>query len=96
VPSAEGRLWQDESGRLAIFLANYVDQPVEFKYRIDPAKFGLGGERFELKEITPERVVPISTVAGPVQRTESLGPRKLKVIEITTAVVNKSGAAAQP
>ena len=88
VPSAEGRLWQDESGRLAVFLANYLGQPVEFRYRIDPTKFGLGGGRFELKEITPDGVVPISTVTGPVQRTESLGPRKLKVIEITAAVGN--------
>ncbi len=96
VPSAEGRLWQDESGRLAVFLANYVDQPVEFSYRVDPAKLGLRGARYELKEITPEGVVPISTVAGPVQRTESLGSRTLKVIEITSAVAIKGGAAAQP
>jgi hypothetical protein len=88
VPSAEGRLWQDESGRLAVFLANYVDQPVDFSYRIDPARFGLSSGRFELKEITPEGVVPISTVTGPVQRTESLGPRKLKVIEVTPAEGN--------
>jgi hypothetical protein len=85
VPIAEGRLWQAENGRLALFLANYIDEPVEFKYRIDPAKFGLSGRRFELKEIAPEGTVPITTVTGTVQRTESLGPRKLKVIEIAPA-----------
>jgi hypothetical protein len=85
VPAAEGRLWQAENGRLAVFLANYIDQPVEFKYHIDPAKFGLRGRRFELKEITPEGAVPITTVTGTVQRAESLGPRKLKVIEISPA-----------
>jgi hypothetical protein len=85
VPAAEGRLWQAENGRLAVFLANYIDQPVEFKYHIDPAQFGLKGKRFELKEITPEGTTPITSVPGPVQRTESLGPRKIKVIEIAPA-----------
>jgi hypothetical protein len=82
VPAAEGRLWQAENGRLALFLANYIDQPVEFKYRLDPGKFGLRGKRFDLKEISPEGTAPITTVTGTVQRTEKLGPRKLKVIEI--------------
>jgi len=85
VPAAEGRLWQAENGRLAVFLANYVDQPVEFKYHIDPAQFGLKGKRFELKEITPEGTTPITSVTGTVQRAESLGPRKIKVIEIAPA-----------
>jgi hypothetical protein len=66
-----------------VFLANYIDQPVEFKYRIDPAQYGLNGKRFELKEITPEGSIPISTVIGTVERSETLGPRKLKVIEIS-------------
>jgi hypothetical protein len=85
VPAAEGRLWQDEDGRLGVFLANYIDEPMEFKYSIDPAKFGLGGKRFELKEITPEGSGPISTVTRTVQRSETLGPRKLKVMEIAPA-----------
>jgi len=85
VPAAEGRLWQDEDGRLAVFLANYIDAPVEFKYSIDPAKFGLGGKRLELKEITPEGRGPISKVTRTVHRSETLGPRKLKVIEIAPA-----------
>src|SRR5208282_2611597 len=85
VPSAEGRLWQDENGHLAVFLANYIDQPAEFKYHIDPAQYGLTGKHFELKEITPEGSIPISTVTGTVERSETLGPRKLKVIEISSA-----------
>ncbi len=84
-PAAEARLWQAENGRLAIFFANYIDQPVEFKYHLDPAKFGLKGKRFDLKEITPEGATPITTVTGPVERAENLGPRKLKVVEITLA-----------
>jgi hypothetical protein len=82
VPAAEGRLWQDESGNLAVFLANYIDAPVEFKYRIDPAQYGLTGGRWELKEIAPDGSKPLATVEGVVERNETLSPRELKVIEI--------------
>jgi len=67
---------------LAVFLANYTDAPVDFEYRIEPVKLGLKGTHFELKELSPEGSVPITTVTGTVQRTEKLGPGKLKVIEI--------------
>ncbi len=43
VPAAEARLWRAEDGRLALFFANYTDQPVPFGYRIEPARFGLQG-----------------------------------------------------
>jgi hypothetical protein len=85
VPAAEGRLWQDENGHLAVFLANYRSEPVEFKYRIDPAQYGLAGMRFELKQITPEGVTSISTVTDPVERTETLGPGEIRVVEISLA-----------
>jgi hypothetical protein len=82
-PAAEGRLWQDESGNLAAFLANYTGAPVEFPYRIDPSQFGLAGGRWELKEINPEGSKPLATVKGVVERSETLAPRELKVIEIS-------------
>ena len=82
-PAAEGRLWQAENGHLALFLANYIAEPVEFAYRVDPAEFGLKGKRYELKEIGPDGTTPIATVTGPVRRTERLEPRKIKVIEIS-------------
>jgi len=88
VPSAEGRLWQAEDGSLAAFLVNYMDTPVDFRYCIDPGKFGLKGKRFELKEIGPEVVGRPATVSGPVERTESLAPRQIKVIEIAPAAAN--------
>jgi hypothetical protein len=83
VPAAEARLWQDENGNLAVFLANYIDAPVEFPYRIDPAQFGLTGGRWELKEIKPDGSQPLATVKGTVERNETLAPRELKVIEIS-------------
>jgi len=82
VPVAEGRLWQAENGRLAVFLANYINQPVEFAYRINPAEFGLKANRYQLKELGPEATDSTSSVTATVQRIEKLGPRKLKVIEI--------------
>jgi len=37
-PVAEGRLWRAEDGSQAIFLANYSDQPVPFRYRAGAAE----------------------------------------------------------
>lgn len=85
VPVAQARLWQSEDGRLAVFLANYIDKPVEFKYRVDPAKYGLSGRRLELRQITPEGSRHVGTVTGLLQRSELLGPRQIKVIEIAPA-----------
>jgi hypothetical protein len=82
VPVAEGRLWQAEDGQLGVFLANYVDREIPFSYRIEPGAFGLQASRFRLSEITPDGEVPISEVSGSIHRTENLGPRRLKVIQI--------------
>ena len=82
MPSAEGRLWQSEDGHLGVLLANYVDTETPFAYRIDPARFGLKGGRYQLTEVTPEGAQPIGTVSGVIERTEKLGPRKIKVIEV--------------
>ncbi len=82
VPSAEACLWQSEDGHLGIFLANYVDEEIPFTYSIDPVQYGLQAYRYQLIEITPKRVFPLAKISGPIERTETLRPRKLKVIEI--------------
>jgi len=82
VPCAEARLWQAEDGSLGIFFANYVNEEVPFSYSIDPAQYGLKEGSYRLTEITPEGSYPINTVSGTIERTEVLGPRKLKAIEI--------------
>lgn len=89
VPSAEAALWQAEDGRLGVFFANYVEEPIPFSYRLDPAKFGLNSAELQLSEITPERRLPLGRTRGPIERTELLGPRRIKMIEIAPA----SGAA---
>ena len=63
-------------------MANYVNEEIPFAYSIDPADYGLTGGKYRLTEITPEGTFPIRTVSGKVERTESLGPRKIKVVEI--------------
>jgi hypothetical protein len=84
-PIAEGRLWQSEDGHLGVFLANYEDHETPFGYRIDPAKYGLKAGRFRLAEITPQGSVAMGTAIGPIERTERLGPRQIKVLEIAPA-----------
>ncbi len=50
-PVAEGRLYQAEDGRLAVCRANYGDQPVSFRYRVDPRRFGGSGIAFERTDL---------------------------------------------
>lgn len=82
VPSAEARLWQSEDGHLGIFLTNYVEREILFSYSIDPSKYGLKANSYQLTEITPQGVVPITRISGVIERSEMLGPRKIKIIEI--------------
>jgi len=82
LPVAEAHLWQSEDGCLGIFLANYVDRSIPFDYTIDPSKYGLQAENYQITEITPDGVFPITTTPGPIKRTETLEPQKIKVIEI--------------
>jgi hypothetical protein len=61
-PVAEGRLWQAEDGALAVFLANYGDEAVRFRFRVDPAQLGAKGaavERVEVLEPASVKVVEL-------------------------------------
>jgi hypothetical protein len=92
VPSAEARLWQAEDGNIAIFIANYVNEEVEFSYSLDPARYGLDATNFQVREITPEGSRLIDKSGKSISRTEILEPNKVKVIEFapvnTTALRN--------
>jgi hypothetical protein len=87
-PVAEGRLWRAEDGRLGVVLANYGDSPVDFKYQIDPGKYGLNRKSYELRYLSPKGAESIGTVTGTVERTENLAPKGIKVIEIAPAGAN--------
>jgi len=80
-PSAEARLWQAEDGNIAIFIANYINDEVEFSYTINPKKYGLDAENYQLMEIKPEGKTEISLSGKTIERTEVLAPNKVKVIE---------------
>ncbi len=63
VPAAEARLWKSEEGRLAIFFANYTDDRIPFRYRVDPGAFGGKRgpiERTELLEPASIKVLEIA------------------------------------
>jgi hypothetical protein len=82
VPSVEARLWQSEDGHLAIFIANYTDKEIPFSYVIDPSKYGLTADRYEINEITPEKVIALSKEGKQIRLTEIMKPGKVRVIEI--------------
>ena len=80
-PSAEARLWQAEDGKIAIFIANYVNEKIPFTYTIDPGKYGLDASSYQVTEISPEGNNPISKSGKTISRTEILEPNMVKVIE---------------
>ena len=85
VPSVEARLWQAEDGHLAVFIANYTDKEIPFSYSIDPAKYGLTADRYEVSEITPEKVSLLTREGKKITRTEIMKPNKVRVLEIAPA-----------
>jgi len=82
LPCSEARLWRSEDGHLGLVFANYIDAETPFSYALDPLKYGCQAGRFEIKEITPQGAILIDTISGRIERTERLGPRKIKMIEI--------------
>jgi hypothetical protein len=85
VPSVEARLWQAEDGNLAVFIANYTDKEIPFSYTIKPARYGLLSDKFEVQEITPEKIIPLSKEGKQIKRTEIMKPNMVRVIEISPA-----------
>jgi len=85
VPSAEAWLWQAQDGHLGIFLANYGDEDIPYAYAINPEKYGLRTERYQLTDITPNGASSLTTMTGVIERQEMLGPQMIKVIEISPA-----------
>ena len=82
VPCAEARLWRSEEGNLAIFFANYVDREIKFSYRINPGDYGLPKGTWEIKEIGWKSSKNIGEFTDSLDRTETLGPGMIKVIEL--------------
>jgi len=82
VPCAEARLWRSEEGKLAIFFANYVDREIKFSYQINPGDYGLPKGIWEIKEIGGKSTKNMGEFTGSLERTETLGPGMIKVIEL--------------
>jgi len=82
VPCAEARLWKSEAGTLAIFFANYVDKKINFPYTINPGDYGLPQGKWQVKEISKESSKKVGKFTGILERTETLEPGRIKVIEL--------------
>jgi hypothetical protein len=83
VPSAEGWLWQSEDGCLGIFLANYGDKEIPYAYGINPEKYGLHADCYQLTHVTPDGTHSLTTMTGVIKRKEILSPQMIKVIELS-------------
>ncbi len=85
VPDVKATLWKSDHGNLGIFMANFVRKGMSFSFSIDPKKYGMKGDKYELIEITPHGRAPVRTLSGKINLTETLGPASVKVIEIEPA-----------
>ena len=83
VPAAEGRLWKAEDGTLGIMLVNYIDEKVSFAFRVDPARLGLAGGSWRVREIRPEGAGAAETGRGAVEKTVALAPGEIKFLEVS-------------
>lgn len=82
VPDVKATLWKSKDGSLGVFMANFVQKDVPFRFSIDPLKYGMKAGKFELIEITPHGRRQLRTVSGTVSMTETLPPASVKVLEI--------------
>ena len=89
LPSAQGALWKAEDGSLGIFVVNYLNEDNTIEFDIDPAEYGLtagegGAAAYEISRINQEGSVTEGTVPrGVISRSETLGPREIRVYEIS-------------
>ena len=84
LPSAMGALWKAEDGTIGIFLVNFLNKENRFEYSLNPAEYGMPDKgNYKLIQLTPEENRQIGAESsGLLRRSESLGPREIKVIEI--------------
>lgn len=82
VPVAEARLWQSEDGHLGVIFANYVDEPVNFPWQLNAADYGVPGAKVSLSEVTPEGSKTVASSAALIERTETLAPHSIRLVEI--------------
>lgn len=91
LPVAMGAVWKSEDNHLGIVLTNFLNEPFEYTYRIIPKKYGISpkkGQQYIISSIMPEKTKVIGYhYDGPIIRTEKLGPREIKVLDI--GIVNQ-------
>ena len=86
LPCVMGTIWKSNNGTLGVFLANFLDREYDYAYTLDLKKFGMApgeGEQLRIGKITPEENVVMGFSAmDRLARTERLGPREIRVVEI--------------
>lgn len=86
LPCVMGALWRSEDGHLGVFLTNFLNENYTYSYEIPAQQYGLvpsDNEQYEIIQIKPDGKKTIGiNFAGTIKRTEELGPREIKVLEI--------------
>ena len=84
ISGAMATVWKAEDGRLAVFMANFLDTGTTLTYSVDPGDYGIETARgYSIKNVSPEGMYEEAKVSGGrIERTDHLAPREIRIIEI--------------
>jgi hypothetical protein len=86
LPAVMSSVWRAPDGNLALLIANLSREPRRFAYDFDGAAWGLPAnvEKLRLERITPGKREPIGEEGLRFRRAETLAPRQILAVEIST------------
>ncbi len=84
IPSAMATVWKSEDGRLAVFMANFLDTENTLRYSVNPGTYGIEvGSGYRILNVSPEGSYAEASVEKEgIIRTDRLMPREIRIIEI--------------
>ncbi len=86
LPAVMGAVWKSEDNHIGVILTNFLDEPFDYTYRVEPPDYGVIpelDEEYRISLIRPEgEKIDGYHYAGPVVRTEKLGPREIRIVDI--------------
>jgi hypothetical protein len=88
LPAVQGSVWKAADGSLGVFLVNYDARPNTIRFELEPARQGLDSDgRYAVTRIGAEgESQGRRTLVGPKLRLrESLGPREIRFLRVTSA-----------
>ena len=87
-PAVMGAVWKSEDNHIGVVLTNFLNEPFDYTYTVIPPHYGVIpgiDEEYRISFIRPEGTkLEGYHYAGPITRTERLGPREIRIVDIET------------